>query len=86
MAKCIKAGCTVWIEEYNATVCADLHRLSDDDQDVIIVKFNPNSWSHDGSVERDCEVIIGAGYFESSNGLIVVPKSNCFNIDKYIGG
>ena len=83
MSQCIKTGCNVFIDEYNAIVRADLHRLCDDDQDVIIVKFNPNSWSHD-TAEADCSVIIGSGYFEDHNGLIVVPRSNCENIDKYI--
>lgn len=85
MAQCIKTGCDVFIDEYNAIVRADLHRLCDDDQDIIIVKFNPNSWSHEPA-EADCSVIIGSGYFEELNGLIIVPRSNCANIDKYLRG
>lgn len=83
MSQCIKTGCTVFLDEYQATVRADLHQLLDDDQDIIIVKFNVNSWVYDWS-EYDCEVIIGSGYYESHNGLIVVPRANCKNIEKYI--
>lgn len=84
MAKCIKTGCNVFLEEYQAVVRADLHFLQNDGQDIVIVKFNPNSWDYD-SEEYDCEVLIGEGYYESSNGLIVVPIDNCLNIKQYLG-
>lgn len=81
MSKCIKTGCDVWLDEYHATVRSDLHMIDDGEEPIVIVKFNPNSWNHDPS-NIDCEVIIGAGYYEESNCLIVVPLSNC-NISKY---
>lgn len=81
MSLCIKTGCDVFIEEYNATVRSDLHMVDDGDEPIVIVKFNPNSWDY-GSSNVDCKVFIGAGYFEESNGVLVVPMSNC-DIQKY---
>ncbi len=81
MSKCIKTGCDAWLEEYHATVRCDLHMIDDGEEPIVIVKFNPHSWNHYPS-NIDCEVIIGSGYFEENNGVIVVPLSNC-NISKY---
>jgi hypothetical protein len=81
MSKCIKTGCDVWLEEYRATVRCDLHMIDDGAEPIVIVKFNPNSWNYDPE-NIDCEVCIGAGYFEEYTGVLVVPLSNC-NVSKY---
>jgi hypothetical protein len=80
MAKCIKTGCDLLIEEYNATVRCDVHIIDEDDP-IVIFKFNPHSWQY-SHASFDCRAFIGTGYFEESGGVLVVPLSNC-DISKY---
>ena len=75
MAKCIKTGCDVFIEEQQMTVRADLHMMTTQNNDVvIIVNYNPrSSVFNEGNGDVSC--FIGEGYL-SVNGILVAPIEN----------
>lgn len=78
MAKCIKTGCDVFIEELGAMVRADLFKMSTQNNDtIIIVHFNPKSFHFvpDGSI-ADVQVIISDGYFVEHSGYLIAPIEN----------
>lgn len=47
MTVCLKTGARLWLENYGASVAADIHTIDANDERVFIAKFNPNSWNYD---------------------------------------
>lgn len=71
MSTCTKTGIDVYIEEYNASVRADLHEAPG----AMIINFNPDSWGHWEVNPGDHVVVrVGHGYLHSEKGIIVNPS------------
>ena len=74
MATCVKTGIDVYINEYQATVRADLH----DADGVRVVNFNPNSFKYNPDLNNQeypyIWLEIGSGYFHKDKGIIVNPS------------
>lgn len=51
MTNCVKTGARLWLENYQASVAADIHSIEIDRPDgievVYIAKFNPHSWDYE---------------------------------------
>lgn len=70
MSTCIKTGANCYIEEYNGVVRCDVHRF----KDIAIINFNNESFDrHEKDI--DLQVVIGKGYYNRHQGIIVV-KTN----------
>lgn len=71
MSTCTKTGIDVYIEEYNASVRADLHVALG----ATVINFNPDSWGHWAVNPGDHVLVrVGNGYLHREKGIIVNPS------------
>ena len=78
MSTCLKTGVDVFIEEYNASVRADIHTAA-----AIIINFTPNSWNEKANKNNcECHIAVGSGYMNKEKGIIVNPSSYIYHPKK----
>lgn len=76
MSKCVYTGARVFVEEYQAIGVADIHAMGDDNE-TIIINFNPRSFTYTGNKGCATHVVeIGRGYWHVDKGILIVPREN----------